>query len=120
MEQMRPLSIRAAGRQAGCLQMNSETLRYRWMIVPWFFRPEGPLLTMESGKPSGPPLRSRFVLKEFRRPRQLCNRQRQSRAGFCCEGSNMTGILAREDEVAFKDLFRVAVALNLRGKSKPK
>jgi hypothetical protein len=32
----------------------------------------------------------------------------------------MTGILAREDEVALKDLLRVAVALNLRGKSKPK
>ncbi len=32
----------------------------------------------------------------------------------------MTGILAREGEVALKDLLRVAVALNLRGKSKPK
>src|SRR5437879_4730887 len=63
MEQMRPLSIRAAGRQAGCLQMNSETLKYRWMIVPWFFRPEGPLLTMESGKPSGPTFRSRPIIE---------------------------------------------------------
>src|SRR5262249_7062857 len=44
-------------------------------------------------------------------PRQLCNRQRQSRVRFCCEGSNITWILAREDEVAVKALSAV-VSLN--------
>ena len=65
---MPPLNIRAAERQAGFRQMNNETLRYRWMIVPWFFRPEGHLLTMESRQPSGPPFVQEFVLEEFRRP----------------------------------------------------
>jgi hypothetical protein len=35
-------SIRAAAPQAGCLQVNNATSRYRWMIVPRFFGQKAP------------------------------------------------------------------------------
>ena len=63
---MRPLSIRAVARPAGCLQMNSEILRNRLRIVPWSLRLGAACLSWNQAT-----LRAALsfeICKEFRRP----------------------------------------------------